>query len=665
MVSSLGIGSGLPLSNLIDSLVSAEGANQSARIRRNDERMQVEVSALGDVKGVLSDFQSLIRDKLLKPASFQLRSASSSDSSTVSISASTSAAAGNHTIEVTNLATSHKVATGVFSLPSDAIGTGQITIQYGTYSGGSFSINPDKGATAVTINAEDNSLTGIRDAINSAGGDVQASIVNDGAGYRLVLSSNDTGAENSLKIIIDDDDTTDTNTSGLSQLAFDPAALVGSGKNLTETVAAADASIIFDGLSINKSDNVITDIIDGATITLHAADPGVVKNLAIAIDKTTIKNNIQAFLNSFKNVYNNTIKTLTSYSAETGEKGDLLGDFTLRTLDAQVRKILTSRVDNLFGPFQSLVDIGITTNAGGELVLNDAKISSALDNNLEEIARLFTAYAKSEDANINYVSSSEGTKVGSYFLNVTQVATRGDLVGSAVANTTITSGVNDAITVDLDGRSATVVLTAGTYTADELAAMVQSSINGSSVFASNGLSVNVSQAAGVLALTSNSYGSNSTVDITGGNGLTDLVGGAATVTTGLDVAGTLNGVAATGSGQLLSGVGDAAGLVLEITGGAIGDRGYVEYTNGVGVQLDNLLEQYLDAEGPLNSRISSLNDNIAKLDDEREVLTIRLQAFQQRLVNQFTAMDSLLSQLNSTGSFLSQQFNLLANIYNQ
>ena len=129
-------------------------------------------------------------------------------------SAATTASAGSYSIEVQALAQAQKLKSDTFDATSDAVGTGSLTIQFGTYSGGSFTLNPDKTAKTITIGSANASLAGVRDAINAADAGVSASIINDGTGYRLVIASEDAGVANALKITVADDDLDNTDAAG-------------------------------------------------------------------------------------------------------------------------------------------------------------------------------------------------------------------------------------------------------------------------------------------------------------------------------------------------------------------------------------------------------------------------------------------------------------------
>ena len=224
--------------------------------------------------------------------------------------------------------------------------------------------------------------------------------------------------------------------------------------------------------------------------------------------------------------------------------------------------------------------------------------------------------------------------------------------------TTITAGSNDALSLSLDGTAATVTLTAGAYTPAQLAAEIQSKINGARR-ADRGRQRGNRQPClrrafdhlqslrhrlenrehcGTLAAT---FG---TVDYTNG--------------TGKDVAGTIGG-GVQRIGQTLSGSGDADGLSLKVTGGATGDRGNVKFAQGYAAQLDKLIGGILASDGTLTSRTDGINRSIKDIGSRRDALNLRLVTVEKRYRAQYTALDVMMSNMTKTSSFLQQQ---LANL---
>ena len=193
-----------------------------------------------------------------------------------------------------------------------------------------------------------------------------------------------------------------------------------------------------------------------------------------------------------------------------------------------------------------------------------------------------------------------------------------------------------------------------------MAAEIQSRINGVSTISSAGIKVTLSESAGSLTITSDRYGSASTVSITGGNGKLDLFG-TPVETSGVDVAGTINGITATGSGQTLTGAADSSGLVLKITGGATGARGDIDFAHGFAKKLDKLVDDMLNGH-LIDSRIDGINASIKDIHSQRDTLNRRLEDTEKRLRAQYTALDTTIASMTQTSNFLQQQLSRLPSI---
>lgn len=652
MLASPGIGSGLDINNIVGQLMEIERRPLTA-LDGKEARQQAQLTAFGSLKGALSSFQNSI-STLTDPAKLTAVTANFSDDAVATASAS-SAIAGNFSVEVQTLAQAQKLKSENFASPSASIGSGALTIQFGNYSEGIFTLNPEKAAQSITISPDQASLTGVRDALNDADVGVSASIINDGSGDRLVIASKDTGLSNALKITVTDDDLNNTDNAGLSQLAFD--ASTGGIANLTETVAAENATLVIDGIPISKASNTISDAIEGVTLELLKADPGNTNTLSITRDNASIQEAIESFVTAFNDL-NRTITNLSKFDAANNQASVLTGDATLRSIQTQLRSEFNAFLSTAGGGLTTLSDIGVTFQEDGTLELDAEKLNSVLNDATKDISTLFAAVGKPSDSLVSFVNAAPETQNGSYALNVTQLATQGSATGSNAAALTINSGANDILDLDINGISTSITLAAGTYTADALAAEIQSKINGASAIASANISVSVTQSEGVLSIVSDQYGSASTVSITGGNASADLFG-TAVETGGVDVAGTIGGFIATGSGQTLTGTGDSSGLTLQISGGATGPRGIVDFASGFAVKLNQRVENMLENDSLIDSRIDGINASIEDINDQRDVLNRRLEDVEARFRAQFAALDTLVSNMTQTSNFLQQQ---LANL---
>ena len=652
-LSAPGIGSNLDVNGIVSQIMALE-RRPLIVLDTKEAKYQAQLTAYGSLKGALSSFQSAVA-ALASPARFSAVTASFADTTVATATASSAAAAGSYSVEVQTLAQSHKLKSATFAATSTTVGTGTLTIRFGTYSGGTFTLNPDQAAQTISVDASESSLAGVRDAINTANAGVSASIVNDGSGNRLIIASKDSGVANALKITVEDDDLANTDNAGLSQLAYD--ASTGGTTNLTQTFAAQNATAVIDGIAITKASNTISDAIEGVTLNLLKANTPSATTLTVTRDTAGIQAAVQSFVTAYNDL-NKIVTDLSKYDAANKRSSTLTGDATVRSVQTRLRGVFNTTLSTAGGGLTALSNIGISFQKDGTLKLDSSKLTTALSDSTKDVSTLFAAVGKPTDSLVSFVSSTSDTKNGTYLLNVSQLSTQGKAVGGGAAVLTINAASNDTIDLTVDGVAASVTLAAGTYSAAELAAEIQSKINGVIALSSTGISVTVTQSAGVLSVTSNRYGSASTVAITGGTGKLDLFG-AQTETAGVNVAGTIGGITATGSGQILTGTGDASGLALKVTGGATDARGTVSFARGYAYELDKLVEKMLEDDSLVDGRMDGINASIKNVGTQREVLARRLDMVESRYRAQFTALDVMMSSMSNTSSFLQQQ---LANL---
>ena len=272
-------------------------------------------------------------------------------------------------------------------------------------------------------------------------------------------------------------------------------------------------------------------------------------------------------------------------------------------------------------------------------------------------AAVFTEIGRPNNDNVSFLSNTSETPAGKYSINVTQAATQGSLVGAnnSISSLIVNSGINDTFTIKVDGTvSSNITLTAGTYAnEDELATEIQAQINGNDLLRNQSAKVSVTfdSANNKFLIDSQSYGDSSTVEITqstgAGLGLSVAAG-----TAGTNVAGTINGVGATGDGQFLTATN---GLKLLIEGNVTGDLGAVNFSRGLMESLDTVLGGLLDSTGSLKSKTEGLQKSLDSISDERLTLADRMEKLEARLLSKFNAMDGILGQIQNTGAFLTQQ----------
>ena len=662
-ITASGMGSGMDINSLVSQLVAAERGPVESRLNQREAKLQTQISAIGSFKGALSAFQAAIAS-LKNASTFQASAkATAGNEKLFTASASSGAPVGSYSVKVEQLAQAQRLATSAdhrFTSLTDVVGAGTLTFQFGTYGGTAanptFTANPDQSVKTITIDASNNTLSGVAKAINDAKIGVQASIVNDGGGYRLVLGSTNTGAANSLKITAADGDGNHADLAGLSLLAHDPTLTDGTaGKNMIQTLAGQDARAIIDGLTITSASNTLKEAIPGVTLDLKGTDSAAT-TLTVTQDNSAISNGVKTFVKAFNDLAG-TVKSLTAYNAETKQAGALQGDFSARSIFGQLRSELNKIVNGASSQFSSLADLGIATERDGTLKLDADKLQKAITADAQGVANLFARAGRTTDPLVNYVGAASESKTGDYAIQVTQLATQGSYAAAALAADPVTiDGSNNTFALKLNGvQSGTITLTQGTFTSTQLVAELQSRINGDSALRAAGASVSVSFDASThqFSFTSATYGASSTVEFTTANASLGISAGAGTA--GLDVKGTIGGVEATGSGRKLTGTGSAAGISVEVLGGVTGERGKVSLSDGLAQRLDKMLTDVLGSKGPLTSRTESLSKQVDRLDDERDRLDTRMTALEARYKAQFMAMDQLVSQLTATSNYLTQQ----------
>lgn len=368
-LSSPGLGSGLDVSSMVSQLVAAERAPAQERITRDQKRIDSHISALGQLKGGLAALKSAL-ESLKSEASFQTRAATSADVEIFTAAATSSAASGQYDVEIEQLATAHKLASGPFlNGAMSVVGTGALTIELGDES------------FDIVIGDDANTLGAIRDAINSAGDNpgVRATIVQADDGARLILTSNKTGAEQAIRVTAAGGD------GGLDALVYDPGVL----ENLDELIAAQDAVVRIDGFVRTSASNTVTGALDGVTLTLLQETPeNETLSLTIANDAKAATDKVQKFVTAFNSLAT-TIGTLRAYNPDTRVAGPLVGDSMLRGIDAELRRIVSDAVPEASEAYNSLAMIGVTTGSDGALKIDQAKLANAFAADFDAIGRLF------------------------------------------------------------------------------------------------------------------------------------------------------------------------------------------------------------------------------------------------------------------------------------
>lgn len=535
----------------------------------------------------------------------------------------------------------------------------------GSYIGAGFSQDGSQNMGTVTLDAKDQSLQGIRDAINKANIGVTATIVSDGGDnpYHLVVTSNATGAKSSMRISVDGVDGQPADPAVAALMGYDPAGTQG----LTQTSGAQDTKLTMNGIEVTSKGTTVSDAIQGVSLDISSLGSS---TLTIAKDTTSVSDSINAFVKAY-NTLNSTIAGLTSYNADTKTSGALQGDSSVRSIQTQLRRQLSTTVEGLGGKLTNLSQVGISFQKDGSLAVDSTKLNNAITNNFSDIGGLFAAMGSASDGGITFDKSSSATKPGEYAVNITKMATQGSLTSTNTLSGSTKIASNTTWTVTLnqtdpatDSKVQNISIPAGTYDNTQLAAILRASINGNTTFSGAGDTVETSvDASGKLKLSSSKFGEMSNISISGltGTAVSEIFG-SATAVKGSDVEGTIGGVAATGNGQTLTAAGGSAadGIQLTIKSGTVGDRGSVTFSQGYAYQLTNLAATFTGKGSLLQGKTDGINASIKSVADQRDKFSDRLTAIEARYRAQFTALDTMLQSMQSTQSYLTQQLAAIA-----
>lgn len=401
-----GLGSGLDVAGMTQQLVAAERTPKEIRITNEKSKVDASLSAYGLVKSSASSLQDMF-ESFDEDEVFSSKEASSSESGYLGVTVESNAQNGRYSVEVKQLAETHKIASDSLTADPDAsLGSGDLVIGVGS------------NTMTISIAANKSSLKDVAQAINDADDNpgITATIITDDSGAKLVFSSTKTGESN--KISIDASGA----TGDLADLGFDPDNITGNAK-MHEMQEAKDAVIVIDGFStVTNSTNTFTDAIEGVTLdakkitgtygTGTDTDDIEVKNAIIEIENDTAKP--KSAIDSFVEAYNSLFEMVDSqskYNVEEESGGPLVGDSVSRSLLSQLRNLLNEPVE-VNGTSYLLSDFGVTTDRYGKLEVDDEILEDQLDNNFLSFGRFFNGddgFLKKADDLLDGFVGREGT----------------------------------------------------------------------------------------------------------------------------------------------------------------------------------------------------------------------------------------------------------------
>lgn len=437
-LSSLNAGTGLNNTEIIDSLVNAERAPKENLINNKRDKRTVEISGLGQTK---QGFETMKTGLVPATGVTGLSVSSATSAVSLDITDPDKANAFSNSVIVDSVATAQSLVFGGHASETASTGTGSLTFSFGSWAAdGSFTSNSDRTDVTVQVSTSNNTLAGLRDAINTASTDVNASILktNDSS-YALVIRSRE-GAKHAMRITASED----ADAAGLANFAY--AAV----NNSIQTTAGADASLRLDGTTITRESNSITDLIDGVTLTLNTTSTSAA-TIEASHDTTVAESAMQAIVDNL-NKLQSELTSLTKRATGNGEDGPLAGDALLRSLQNRLRSYTTTPINGFGANAVYLADFGVTTAQDGSISLDSNKFKTAYEANPDSFAAITNSRITSSSAIVSPSAVGQTPKAGSYQFDIAADLTA-TLDGTAM---TASGSVYSIATGDAAGLNLTI-----------------------------------------------------------------------------------------------------------------------------------------------------------------------------------------------------------------
>jgi flagellar hook-associated protein 2 len=375
-ISSVGIGSGLPVTSIVSQLVAIEKLPLQ-QLQTTAAKFQTQLSLYGTVKSQISALGDAAA--LLAGASgWNAQKATSSNAAAVGVTVGTTAASAALTVSVQQLAQAQSITSAGIAAGTAAGATGSLSIQLGSWAGAAFTAGATA-AVAVTVGATDTVST-IASKINLANAGVTATVLSDGINERLVVRSASTGAAAGFSIAA---------TGGNAALSpFDftnSTATAPTAAGMFMGQSGLDANLKINGVALTSATNSMTNVIPGVSLQLLQTTTASV-DITVANDLAVSQKNIQSFVDAY-NALNQTLADATKYTAATKTGGPLQGDSTTLGLQNALRAMLGS--SSAGSTFTRLSEAGLERQTDGSLKINQVKLTSAMQN-LGNLQSLFT-----------------------------------------------------------------------------------------------------------------------------------------------------------------------------------------------------------------------------------------------------------------------------------
>ena len=369
-------GSGLNITQIVDSLVQAETAPQKELLQDKIDTRNTAISALATLSSELGTLKTSISG--FKGTS-KYAATSTSASNTISVTNTSTAAPFTSDVQVTALATSQTLEFSGYTSPTQELATGSISVDFGTWSADAKTFTRDTSVSAVsaTISNDNKTLAGIAASLNALSG-VTASIVKKAENSYALLVRSETGADNAVRMTVTPTD------AGSTLTALDTT----SDNDNHQTVAASNASLTVDGISIARESNSIADLFEGYTLDLTTTTSSTFRVSGV-LDTTTAYNQMQSFIDSLKFLTHEALNELTKTGSANSDAGPLNNDPVAAAVVKKLRSLTNGALTGFGTSSLYLSNLGVRTNLDGTLTLTKSAFEDGASNRCDHFRCYF------------------------------------------------------------------------------------------------------------------------------------------------------------------------------------------------------------------------------------------------------------------------------------
>ncbi|MDC1182669.1 flagellar filament capping protein FliD [Planktomarina temperata] len=381
-------GSGLNITQLVDSIVAAEIEPAKALINKQVSENDLAISEVAKFRARAATLEGALS---VAGATGIFQVQSSSAATAIAVTDMSALETGSMSVKTNQLATRQVLEFEGFASLDATIPAGNLTIETGSWSANNvFTTNPDGTAQTVTIANGGTSLSEFSNVLNALSG-VTAQVIAKGDGTFSLSVMSEYGAENALRLTASSGGPTDFDTTD--------------GGN--EITSAQDAELIVNGITISRETNTISDIVAGTTLTLNEVTTSNV-NLTVATNLTTAKADLQALIDQI-NTMRSYLAAATARGANGTEPGALAGDASISAIKRELSSITTAPLNGFGDNPVYLSEVGVKTNRDGSLSLDETQLETILINNPEKLDAIYNSLNAIELDTLEVSFSSNAT----------------------------------------------------------------------------------------------------------------------------------------------------------------------------------------------------------------------------------------------------------------